>query len=289
MEKTSILYNIEGCIRYSDINGVAAWLKRSKCSVSNSDYDEIVKKLASLVEETKIKSAILEKIGEDLSRIQKKKDTEEAEKRKAAVEANGAAEKARDVARIREQEKREKILEEQQKRMAQIKSLFISRYSPPCFYHFTDMRNLPSIREHGLLSLHEIKKRGIQVSAFGGNDWSHEEDIRRGLDRFVHLCFLREHPMEYVARVKEERVGETKFISVSRDVLQRDDIRLTNGVANSSGRRLLSLDAAVESMDFEVIYDRTDWKDPEIQKRRNTAKKYELLIPRSIPTEHLLI
>ena len=92
-----------------------------------------------------------------------------------------------------------------------------------------------------------------------------------------------------IARVKEERIGETRFISVSHDVLQRDDIRFTNGVANSSGCSLLTLEEASETMDFEVIYDRTDWKDPEIQKRRKAARKYELLIPKSISTEHLSI
>ncbi len=95
--------------------------------------------------------------------------------------------------------------------------------------------------------------------------------------------------MEYVAKVKEHRIGETKFIRVSCDVFQRDDILFTDGVANSMGRSLLNLEEAVATMDFEVIYDQTDWKDPEIQKRRNIAKKYELLIPRSIPTKYLLI
>lgn len=279
MEKASILYNIEGCIRYSDFKSVIAWLERAKNSVSESQYDEIVEKVACLVEETKIKPAILEKIQGDLSRIQENKDIEEAEERKAAAEAKSASKRARNVARINEKDERVKILEAQQKRIAQIKSLFISRYKPSCFYHFTDIRNIPSIRKHGLLSLHEIKKRGIQVPAFGGNDWSHEADIRRGMDHFVHLCFFNQHPMEFIARVKEERIGETRFISVSHDVLQRDDIRFTNGVANSSGCSLLTLEEASETMDFEVIYDRTDWKDPEIQKRRKAARKYELLIP----------
>jgi hypothetical protein len=166
---------------------------------------------------------------------------------------------------------------------------FLTRYNPSCFYHFTDTRNLESIREHGLLTLHDIKKSGIQVPVLGGNDWSHEEDARRGLDRFVHLCFFSEHPMEWVAREKDNRIKESRFIPVLRDVLSWDNIRFTSGVANKSGSRLLTLKEASETMDFEVIYDRTDWKDPEIQKRRNAAKKYELLIPRSIPKEHLFI
>jgi len=166
---------------------------------------------------------------------------------------------------------------------------FIERFSPKGFYHFTDTRNLPSIRKHGLLSLSEIRRLGIENTVAGGNDWSHEEDQRRGLDRYVHLCFLKEHPMEYVAREKEKRIQESRFILVSRDVIHRDGVRFTAGVANRSGSRLLTLKEACESMDFEVIYDRTDWRDPQIQERRKAAKKYELLVPVSIGVEHLSV
>jgi hypothetical protein len=41
----------------------------------------------------------------------------------------------------------------------------------------------------------------------------------------------------------------------------------------------LSFCEAVEQMDFEVVYDRTDWTDPEVKQRRLRAKKYELLVP----------
>lgn len=164
---------------------------------------------------------------------------------------------------------------------------FIKRYNPSCFYHFTDTRNLESIRKHGLLTLYDIKKSRIQVPVSGGNRWSQEADARRGLDKYVHLCFFNEHPMEYTARVKNKSIKESKFIPISTDVLSWDGIRFTAGVANESGSKLLTLDEASETIDFEVIYDRTDWNDPEIQERIQAAKKYELLIPRSITIENL--
>lgn len=42
---------------------------------------------------------------------------------------------------------------------------------------------------------------------------------------------------------------------------------------------------ALEKMDFEVVYTRTNWADPEVQARRSVAKKYEVLVPGSIPLE----
>ena len=66
------------------------------------------------------------------------------------------------------------------------------------FYHFTDTRNLPSIRAHGLLSMRELRQRGIVVTP-GGNDWSLDADQRSGMDGYVHLCFFKGHPMEWLA------------------------------------------------------------------------------------------
>ena len=160
---------------------------------------------------------------------------------------------------------------------------FIRRWGIGCFYHFTDERNLPSIRASGgLLSLAELRRRSIDVTAPGGNDWSHEADEHFGLDDYVHLCLLNEHPMEYRAR-QEGRVERTRFLEIEPDILLVAGVRLSPGVANKSDVPILTLEDAVEQMDFEVIYERTNWRDPAIQERRRAAKKYEILIPGSIP------
>lgn len=160
---------------------------------------------------------------------------------------------------------------------------FLSRFDVKCFWHFTDQRNLGAIRAAGaLLSLAEVKRRGTDIPAPGGNDWSHEADERLGLDGYVHLCLMDEHPMEFRAR-EDGRIVNTKFLSVSRDVVRIEGVRFAPDVANKRGTPLLTLAEACERMDFEVIYDRTDWKDPAVQRRRKLAKKYELLVPKEVP------
>ena len=85
----------------------------------------------------------------------------------------------------------------------------------PRLYHFTDRRNLGSIRKHGgLYCLAELVRLGIKVPAPGGNDWSHAEDKRRGLDGFVHLCFRENQPMEYRAK-QEGRIGDSFFLETN--------------------------------------------------------------------------
>ena len=65
------------------------------------------------------------------------------------------------------------------------------------FYHFTDKKNLPLIREHGLLCTSELKSRGLYESVVTGGDAnSQESDRLKGTDKFVCLCFTDSHPME---------------------------------------------------------------------------------------------
>lgn len=162
---------------------------------------------------------------------------------------------------------------------------FFARFSVPCFYHFTDTRNLDSIRSaKGLFSFAELKRRKMRTAAPGGNDWSHEADERVGVDEYVHLCLFSKHPMEYLAK-KEGRILESRFLEINFNVLTFDGIRFTPGVSNKRGVDLLTLAEACNTLDFEVIYDRTDWRDPEIKQRRFAAKKYELLIPKCVPIE----
>src|SRR6202050_5944028 len=94
------------------------------------------------------------------------------------------------------------------------------RYAVTSFYHFTDRRNLPMIKEHGgLYSLAMLSKMKIEVPAPGGNEWSHAADGRIGLDRYVHLCFRNTHPMEYVAR-QDGRIADSVYLRIHPDVLK---------------------------------------------------------------------
>lgn len=153
-------------------------------------------------------------------------------------------------------------------------------------FHFTDTRNLPSIRQHGLLSWRELNARGISPTAPGGNDWSHDADERRNVDGYVHLCMFSDHPMEYVAR-REGRIDETVFLAISPDVLTAAGTLFTDGVANKTGVEPMNLATAADVLDWEVVCRRLDWRDPEVQDRLQVARKYEVLVPDEVPI-HLI-
>lgn len=150
------------------------------------------------------------------------------------------------------------------------------------FYHFTDTRNLPSIRQHGLLSMHELRLRGI-ANRPGGNEWSLDADKHSGMDAYVHLSFFREHPMEWLA-TQDGRIVESRFLKIDPSVLRAPGVLITDGVSNKASVKPRAAEEMIEKLDLEVIYTRTDWKDAKVQVRIKAARLCEILVPAHVPT-----
>jgi|SRR5882724_2326745 len=90
--------------------------------------------------------------------------------------------------------------------------------------------------------------------------------------------------MEFAARA-EGRIIDSIFLNVHPEVLQWDGVLFTPGVSNKSGVQAYPIKQAAEMIDYEVLYTRTDWKDPSIRQRLLQAEKCEVLVPRLIPLE----
>lgn len=93
--------------------------------------------------------------------------------------------------------------------------------------------------------------------------------------------------MEWSAR-QEGHLQDTAFLRIEPDVLRADGVRFAPGVANRTGVPLLTLEQAIAQMDFEVVYTRTDWRDPVVQERLLAARKYEVLVPVDVPVTMIL-
>jgi hypothetical protein len=153
----------------------------------------------------------------------------------------------------------------------------------PRLYHFTDRRNLDSIRAlGGLYPLSELVEKGVNIPAPGGNEWSRDADELKGMGRYVHLCFRSNHPMEYLAR-QDGRIGDSIFLEIHPSVMQFRGVVFTPDVSNKAGVEAIPMAQAAELIDFEVLYTRTDWSDPAVQQRLKQAEKYEVLVPCCIP------
>lgn len=153
-------------------------------------------------------------------------------------------------------------------------------------YHFTDTRNLDSIRQlGGLYSRAELSQLDAEVYP-GGNEWSQDADDLVGMDRFVHLCLRPKHPMEHIAR-QEGRIVESVFLFVDPKVLSRKGVMFSPGVSNKSGMPILEIEDGCRIIDFGVLYNYTDWNDPEIQERLQAVEKCEVLVPKHIPLAYI--
>lgn len=161
----------------------------------------------------------------------------------------------------------------------------IHRYNILWVYHFTDTSNIESIHSSGgLLSLEQLEERQIISHRPGGNQWSHDADRCRGLHRYVHLSFSNDHPMRYVAE-KDGRIGPTSILRINSAILAYPGVLFTTDIANKTGVQLLDWNKAVASIDFDVLYTWMDWGDPEVQNRKQQARRAEILVPMTVPIQ----
>lgn len=118
----------------------------------------------------------------------------------------------------------------------------------------------------------------------GGDEASLGIDTHKGFDEYVRLSFLRNHPMAHVA-VQGGRIEQVRHLRVSPRVMLAPGVLISNKVATANDAVVSPSDEMVSNLDFEVMYQRTDWRVPEIQARRNAAEKQEILIPSDIALE----
>lgn len=164
----------------------------------------------------------------------------------------------------------------------------ITKFRIDGVWHFTDESNFDSIRKNGgLLSYAELRRRGIAIPSAGGNDWSHDADSWAGVDEYVHLAFIPNHPMLFIAK-NDGRIAKPFWLKIDQSVLLQEGVRFTREVANKTGTKLLTAEEAIDQIDWEVLFTRTDWSDPTIKARRQAAEKSEILVPHSIPLSKIL-
>jgi hypothetical protein len=155
------------------------------------------------------------------------------------------------------------------------------------FYHFTDRKNLDSIRSHGLLCTRSLRaKKLFDGTITGGDANSLESDAAKGTDKYVCLCFTDSHPMAFIART--ERNLDPVYLQVDPQVLKLPGVMITDAPSNQNGVERIPAAKALDSLDLEVLYTRMVWSVPEINARLRVAEKYEILVPRGLATKYIL-
>lgn len=141
------------------------------------------------------------------------------------------------------------------------------------FWHFTDASNIETIKKYGLQSLWNIKRLNIPVKRFGGNQLSHKLDNMLDMDLYVHLSFIKDHPMYYIAK-NEKRIINPVWLEIDIRILFNKECYFCPTVANRKNTSPYTFDRIVE-LDFEKFYH----YDFNIRKE---ARKAEVLVKRNI-------
>lgn len=163
----------------------------------------------------------------------------------------------------------------------------LNYYGKTSVWHFTDKSNLASIEKYGLLSLDILTKEDIYVSCYGADELSHNLDRKLGLDKFVHLSLINEHPMQYV-KTRDGDIPNPVWLEIDASVLFENHCIFSNCVANSNNAKLFEINHLDYVIDLEVLWGNTNWLDPEIRERRKLAKKAELMVANKIDINKIL-
>ena len=90
-------------------------------------------------------------------------------------------------------------------------------------YHFTDRDNLESIiKNGGLYSWADCDKKGISILKPGGGNLSRSLDARDGLQHYVRVSFVKDHPMMFVA-MNEQRISNPVVLEIDPEVVWWQD------------------------------------------------------------------
>ena len=158
----------------------------------------------------------------------------------------------------------------------------LENYGITSVYHFTDLANLVTIEEYGLQSLKNILSKNIDVKYFGAEELGHELDKRKGLDQYVHLSFIKDHPMYYVAKSRGT-IRKPIWIELDASILYKNTTLFCDSVANQSNAQIFKSDKILKYVDFELLtlkgyLNSEDWK------RRKEARKAEIMACNNIST-----
>lgn len=90
-------------------------------------------------------------------------------------------------------------------------------------YHFTDRDNLESIiKNGGLYSWADCDEKGISILKPGGGNLSRSLDARDGLQYYVRVSFVKDHPMMFVA-MNEQRISNPVVLEIDPEVVWWQD------------------------------------------------------------------
>lgn len=152
-----------------------------------------------------------------------------------------------------------------------------------CLYHFTNRKNIDSIKRHGICSIDKLKQMNIQTH-FSSTFMSREIDKHKQMSNYVHLGYEKHHPMLFSA-LAEGRLYEYTILMVSLEVLLLKSTVYSDINAASSTATFSSDIQFFLSLPFTVFHNKSYLNLTPQEKKFFQA---EVLVERQIKTENIL-
>ena len=146
-------------------------------------------------------------------------------------------------------------------------------YGITSIWHFTDKSNLASIKKHGLLSLRLLSQQNIDVPCYGADSFSHFLDRSKGIDKYVHLSIIKDHPMLYIKK-RNGDIPNPIWLEIDTSVLFENESLCCNQIANKMGALCYNIDKIAEVIDLKRLLNRPTPRDP--------IKRAQLLVSNNI-------
>ena len=151
-------------------------------------------------------------------------------------------------------------------------------------YHFTDRDNLPSIIQNGgLYSWADCEEKGIVIAKPGGSDSSRLLDARDGLQHYVRVSFVTQHPMMYVA-MNEGRISNPVLLEIVPQVIYWKDSMYADRNATKNGARVGGDVEDFKAIHFSAVKARKHFDLDEDEQKFYQA---EVLVKNFIPLEYI--
>ena len=151
-------------------------------------------------------------------------------------------------------------------------------------YHFTDRDNLQSIIQNGgLYSWADCENKGIVISKPGGSDSSRSLDSRDGLQHYVRVSFVTQHPMMYVA-MNEGRISNPVLLEIDPQVIYWNGSKYADRNATKNGAQV-----GGDINDFKAIHFSAVKAQKHFDLDDDEQKFYqaEVLVKNFIPLEYI--
>ena len=160
----------------------------------------------------------------------------------------------------------------------------LDRHGVGKLYHFTDRENVESIIRHGgLYSWKDCEEKGIAIPKPGGAGLSRSLDARDGLERYVRVSFVRDHPMMYVA-MNEQRISNPVILEIDPEVVLWEDTKFCNrNVTRNDASFGGSLDD-LQSIHFDTVLRKRYF---DLDDGEKTYYKAEVMVKHCIPLKFI--